>query len=69
MMGNSGGGMMGNMGGGSMMGNMGSGGNMGVSPQILQQLGIEGPVTNTVFVSNVSASEKITSNILLFLKE
>lgn len=46
--GNMGGGMMGNMGGG-MMGN-----NFGINPQILQQLGIEGPITNSVFVSNVS---------------
>lgn len=26
----------------------------GISPQILQQLGIEGPLSNIVFVSNVS---------------
>ncbi|XP_064607753.1 myelin expression factor 2-like [Liolophura sinensis] len=45
--GNMGGGMMGNMGGG-MMGN-----NFGINPQILQQLGIEGPITNSVFVSNL----------------
>ena len=42
-----GGGMM----GGGMMGNMGGGG--AVAPQVLTQLGIEGPVTNTVFVSNL----------------
>lgn len=41
----SGGGM-----GGGMIGNMGGG---GVSPQVLSQLGIDGPVTNQVFVSNV----------------
>lgn len=47
-------GMMGNMGGGGgMLGNMGGGG-PGVTPQLLQQLGVDGPVTNTVFVSNVS---------------
>ncbi|KAL4227220.1 Myelin expression factor 2 [Mactra antiquata] len=36
------------------MGGMGGGGaNQGVSPQILQQLGIEGPLSCTVFVSNL----------------
>ena len=30
------------------------GGGENVSPQILQQLGIDGPLTNTVHVSNVS---------------
>ncbi|XP_061172383.1 myelin expression factor 2-like isoform X1 [Saccostrea echinata] len=46
-------GMMGNMGGGGgMMGNMGGGG-PGITPQLLQQLGVDGPVTNTVFVSNI----------------
>ena len=37
-------------------GGMGSGGNFGggVNQQILQQLGIDGPVTNQVFVANVS---------------
>lgn len=34
---------------------VGMGGGHNISPAILQQLGIEGPVTNTVFVSNVSA--------------
>ncbi|XP_033752005.1 myelin expression factor 2-like isoform X1 [Pecten maximus] len=48
----SGPGMMGSMGGG-MMGNMSGGGNMGVSQQVLNNLGIEGPVTNTLFVSNL----------------
>ncbi|XP_071167436.1 myelin expression factor 2-like [Mytilus edulis] len=43
----SGGGM-----GGGMIGNMGGGGG-GVSPQVLSQLGIDGPVTNQVFVSNL----------------
>ena len=42
-------------------GNMGPGMGMGVppgvNPQILQQLGIEPPITNTVFVANVSASQ------------
>ena len=35
---------------------MGGGGNFGggVNQQILQQLGIDGPVTNQVFVANVS---------------
>lgn len=48
-------GMMGNMGGsGGMMGNMGGGGGgPGITPQLLQQLGVDGPVTNTVFVSNI----------------
>ncbi len=27
----------------------------GINPQMLQQLGIEGPVTNQVFVANVGA--------------
>ena len=37
-------------------GGMGGGGNFGggVNQQILQQLGIDGPVTNQVFVANVS---------------
>lgn len=29
----------------------------GINPQILQQLGIEPPITNTVFVANVSHFE------------
>ena len=29
-------------------------GTQGVSPQVLQQLGIDGPLSNSVFVSNVS---------------
>ena len=36
---------------------MGGGGNFGgggVNQQVLQQLGIDGPVTNQVFVANVS---------------
>ena len=33
---------------------MGGGGGANISPQILQQLGIDGPVTNTVHISNVS---------------
>ncbi len=36
------------------IGNVSSSAPSGVSPQILQQLGIEGPVTNQVFVANVS---------------
>lgn len=36
------------------MGNMGGGGGgPGITPQLLQQLGVDGPVTNTVFVSNI----------------
>ncbi|KAH3836607.1 hypothetical protein DPMN_109978, partial [Dreissena polymorpha] len=42
---------MGGMGGGG--GGMGANMNQGISPAILQQLGIEGPPTNTVFVSNL----------------
>lgn len=33
--------------------NMGGGGGPGITPQLLQQLGVDGPVTNTVFVSNI----------------
>merc|ERR1712038_1247541 len=55
------GGMVGNMGGGMGMGGMGgdsmaaSNVNLppGVTPQLLQQLGIEGPVTTQVFVANL----------------
>lgn len=43
----------GGMGGGGMGGMGGANMNPGISPQILQQLGIEGPLTNTVFVSNL----------------
>lgn len=61
-------GMMGNMGGsGGMMGNMGGGGGgPGITPQLLQQLGVDGPVTNTVFVSNVSFSIDFVSAIVKF---
>ena len=45
-------GMGGGGGGNANFNNAGSGGN--VSQQILQQLGIDGPVTNQVFVANVS---------------
>jgi hypothetical protein len=55
-----GGGMM----GGGMMGNMGGGG--AVAPQVLTQLGIEGPVTNTVFVSNVRTMYNIHVSTILF---
>ncbi|WAR00434.1 MYEF2-like protein [Mya arenaria] len=53
-----GGGGGGSMGGGSAVmggGSAGMGGNMnqGVNPQILKQLGIEGPLSNSVFVSNL----------------
>ena len=41
-----------NIGGGGMAGGGNFGG--GVNQQILQQLGIDGPVTNQVFVANVS---------------
>ncbi|KAL5004487.1 hypothetical protein ScPMuIL_017943 [Solemya velum] len=43
------------MGGSSMMGGMGGGlsSASSLSPQILQQLGIDGPPSNTVFVSNL----------------
>lgn len=47
--------------GGPGMGPVGLGGGMGpvglppgINPQILNQLGIEPPITNTVFVANVS---------------
>ena len=42
--------------GGMGPGGMGvhGGGSSGVSPQILSQLGIEGPISSTVFVANVS---------------
>lgn len=37
------------------MGNCGAtSGSSGPNPQLLQNLGIEGPLTNTVFVANVS---------------
>jgi len=51
---NMGGGMSGSMGMGAGLG-MGSGSmsTAGITPQILQQVGIEGPVTNQVFVANV----------------
>ncbi|KAK3578292.1 hypothetical protein CHS0354_010496, partial [Potamilus streckersoni] len=62
MSGGMGGGSMG-MGGGMGMGmggmGMGMGGGMmggemgGISPQVLQQLGIDGPISNIVFVSNL----------------
>lgn len=42
--------MGGNM-GGPLMPSGGMGG--GINPQILHQLGIDGPITNTVFVANV----------------
>ena len=44
-------------GGQGLLGMGGVGGNAGmggVSPQILSQLGIEGPISSTVFVANVS---------------
>ena len=63
MMGGGGMGGGGNMGGGGMaMGGGGGGGFMGpggVNPQILNQLGIDGPVTNQVFVANVSKIFKV----------
>jgi len=51
---NMGGGMSGSMGMGAGLG-MGSGSmsTAGITPQILQQVGIEGPVTNQVFVANL----------------
>ena len=62
-------GMMGNIGGGGgMMGNMGGGGGggPGITPQLLQQLGVEGPVTNTVFVSNASTCSADYNEFILF---
>ena len=52
---------------------MGGGGNFGggVNQQILQQLGIDGPVTNQVFVANVSGQKfsqfRLILIVLLFL--
>ena len=46
---------------GMNMGGMGGGNSNfsgGVNPQMLQQLGIEGPITNQVFVANVSVDFK-----------
>ena len=42
------------MGMGGGMGTLGMGGG-GITPEVLAQLGIEGPISNTVFVANVSA--------------
>ena len=42
------------MGMGGGMGALGMGGG-GITPEVLAQLGLEGPISNTVFVANVSA--------------
>ena len=38
----------------------------GVSPQIMQQLGIDGPVTNQVFVANVSKTSVRQDRVVSF---
>lgn len=53
------------MGGGGGMGLGGPGLPPGISPHILQQLGIEGPVTSTVFVANVNIHVCPCVNIIL----
>lgn len=69
------GGMGGNMmGGGNMRGGGGGGGGggAGVSQAVLNQLGIEGPISNSLFVSNVSKqmlNERMSWGIILSFVE
>ena len=50
----------------NMMGNnsnMGAGSASNVSPQLLQQLGVEGPVTNQLFVANLDYKVSLTYKV------